>query len=56
MWPRTDRSVADAFVGEPCLAPATEETQGESIAFTADGAGYITVSEGSNPTVWRVGP
>ncbi len=56
MWARNDRSLAEAFTTDPCLAPATEETQGESIAFAADGTAYLTVSEGSNPTVWRVGP
>ena len=31
-----------------------EEAQGESIAFTADGAGVITVGELLEPPVWFV--
>ncbi len=56
MWARNERPLADTFLVPPCRAPATEEAQGESLAFTADGESYITISEGSNPTVWRVGP
>jgi hypothetical protein len=56
MWARNDRAVADAFLAEPCRAPATEEIQGEALSFSADGSAYITISEGSNPTVWRVEP
>jgi hypothetical protein len=56
MWARTDRDVAAAFNAEPCMAPSPEEVQGEAIAFTADGTAYVTVSEGSGPTLWRVGP
>jgi hypothetical protein len=31
------------------LAPSAIEPQGEAIAFDADGRGYTTVSEGTNP-------
>ena len=37
-------------------AAVTEEVQGEALAFTSDGTAYVTISEGSNPTVWRVEP
>ena len=56
MWARNDRAIAEAFVAAPCSAPTTEEIQGEALAFTADGTAYVTISEGSNPTVWRVEP
>jgi hypothetical protein len=48
-------SVADAFSSAPCSAPSLEEAQGESIAFTADGAAYLTSSEGSGPQIQRFG-
>jgi hypothetical protein len=54
MWARNDRAIAEAFLAAPCTAPATEEVQGEALAFTSDGTAYVTISEGSNPTVWRV--
>lgn len=44
-------SVADAFTGEPCDLGAPAEEQGEAIAFTPDGAGYATLSEGEAPPV-----
>ena len=56
MWARTERDIAAAFATAPCMAPSPSEVQGEAIAFTATGTSYLTVSEGSNPTVWLVGP
>jgi hypothetical protein len=54
VWPRADgQSVADALAGPPCEAPAAIEPQGESIAFTADGLGFVTISEGANPLINR---
>ncbi len=49
MWRRTPgSSIADAFAGEPCTAPAPDERQGEAIAFDRD-LSYWTVSEGLEP-------
>ncbi len=47
-------SLADAFGEVPCAVPSPSEAQGESIAFTGDGLGFHTLSEGLNQTVWRV--
>jgi hypothetical protein len=56
IWPRQDgQTVAEALAGAPCEAPSAIETQGEAIAFTPDGGGYYTVSEGANPTLYRFG-
>ncbi|MBM4372121.1 MAG: hypothetical protein FJ098_10735 [Deltaproteobacteria bacterium] len=46
--------LADAFFGVACDAPLAQETQGEAVAFTPDGAGYVTIGEGSHPSVFRV--
>jgi hypothetical protein len=54
MWARNDRPLDTVFDADPCDAPSPVETQGEAIAFTADGAAYVTVSEGSTAAVWRV--
>ena len=51
MWERTDIGFEQTFSGEPCRTPSTAEVQGEAIAFAADGFGYFTVSEGSNPDI-----
>jgi hypothetical protein len=52
LWDRgPGQSVADALAGEPCRAPSAVEGQGESIALTADGRGWLTVSEGQHPPV-----
>jgi hypothetical protein len=54
MWARAEgQSVADAFAGEPCEAPSEVQPQGEAIAFTADGRGYVTASEGANVPLHR---
>jgi hypothetical protein len=34
-----------ALAGPPCEMPVMLELQGESVAFTADGRGYVTASE-----------
>jgi hypothetical protein len=49
------QTVAEALLGEPCFGPQEEEPQGEAIAFTGDGAAYVTASEGTNVPVTRVG-
>ena len=43
-----DQTLAEALLGEPCFGPQEEEPQGEAIAFTGDGAAYVTASEGAN--------
>jgi len=42
--------VPDALAGTPCILPAPDEADGESIA-ALDG-GYATVGEGERPTLW----
>ncbi|MGQ9591147.1 MAG: PKD domain-containing protein [Planctomycetota bacterium] len=54
LWLRPlDRSVGAAFLGAPCPVPSAPESQGEAIAFSADGRAYVTVSEGSHSAVRR---
>ena len=54
LWQRPEGgTVADAFASPPCEAPSAVETQGEAIAFTADGRGYVTASEGANSPLHR---
>jgi hypothetical protein len=56
IWAREEgQSVAEALAAAPCEAPSALEAQGEAIAFTAEGDGYYTVSEGASPTLYRVG-
>jgi hypothetical protein len=50
IWDRDEEQpLWTAFADLPCLAPSAIEPQGEAIAFDADGRGYTTVSEGTNP-------
>lgn len=54
VWDRgPGQTVADALAGEPCEAPAPFEVQGEALAFTPDGLGYVTIAEGVSPRVNR---
>lgn len=54
MWQRPEGgTIADAFASPPCEAPSAVETQGEAIAFTTDGRGYVTASEGANSVLHR---
>ncbi len=47
LWRRAaGQSLASAFAGAPCPLRTVSEKQGEAIAFTADGRGYFTTSEG----------
>ena len=42
------------FAREPCDGDAPQEQQGEAVAFSADGSGYIVLSEGtSRPIQYR---
>lgn len=52
LWTRRpDQTVAEALAATPCQAAVAEEQQGEAIDFTADGRGYVTISEGLNPPI-----
>ena len=55
-FPRAaDQTLAEALQGEPCFAPQAEEQQGEAVAFTNDGSAFVTISEGANPAINRIG-
>jgi hypothetical protein len=45
--------VTDALQGEPCDGPTPFEIQGEAVALTPDGRGYLTVPEGESPRMSR---
>ena len=52
LWRRDrTRPLWEAFDKKPCDIRLPSEPQGESVAFSADGLGLWTVSEGANPTV-----
>jgi hypothetical protein len=52
-WARAPATnLRDAFAAQPCLTPLANELQGEALAFTADGNGYLTTSEGTNPPLY----
>jgi hypothetical protein len=54
LWLRSPgESVADSLKREPCPVPLANEPHGETIAFSADGKAYFTVSEGANPKLFR---
>lgn len=47
-YPMTEgQTIAAALAGPPCEVPVMLELQGESVAFTAAGTGYVTASEQS---------
>jgi sugar lactone lactonase YvrE len=43
--------LAAAFTGPACDVPTGLEIQGEAIAFTGTGDGYLTMGEGQDPTI-----
>ncbi len=43
--------IESLFANEPTLLPAGREGQGEAVAYSADGATIVTVSEGKRPMV-----
>lgn len=45
-----------AFEKAPCAGPRVSELQGESIGFAPDGGSYLTLAEGSTPTLHRTSP
>lgn len=44
--------IAEAFSRAPCALKLATEPQGEALGFSADGAGYYTVSEGSHQPLY----
>jgi hypothetical protein len=54
LWERGEgQTIAEAFASPPCEAPSAIEEQGEAIAITADGRGYVTASEGEGVELHR---
>lgn len=52
-WTRAEgQGWADALAAAPRSLPHADEPQGEAIAFTAGGDGYITISEGAHRPIW----
>jgi hypothetical protein len=51
LWQRNSEDIALAFTAPPCEGPSEVESQGEAIAFHADGRGYLTASEGQNVAI-----
>jgi hypothetical protein len=44
-------SIGDALGSTPCELPVASEGQGEAVAWTDSGDGYVTVSEGAGSAV-----
>lgn len=54
LWDRAPgQTVPEALAAQPCSAPVVAEAQGEAVAFSPDGRGYVTISEGQNPVINR---
>jgi hypothetical protein len=54
-YPKSEgQTLADALTGTACALPAADEPQGETVAWTAQGEGYLTVSEGGSAPIWSV--
>jgi hypothetical protein len=51
----TGQPVWSAFAEQPCTGPTPVELQGESVGVAADGASYLTLSEGRRPVLHRTG-
>lgn len=52
LWERAPtESIAEVFAHTACELPFAAERQGEAIAWTADGRGYYTVSEGAKEEI-----
>ncbi|WP_394842062.1 hypothetical protein LZC95_33915 [Pendulispora brunnea] len=49
-----NESFDQAFTKAPVTLTAPSEDQGEAIAYAADGSGYYTVSEGTQPALYRI--
>lgn len=53
-WRRAPgQTVGEALAGEVCELETQDERQGEAISFTADGKGYVTISEDPTPPIYR---
>jgi hypothetical protein len=53
LWQRApNETIPKALLREPCQVPLALERQGEAIAFSADGRGYFTTSEGHQPWLY----
>lgn len=50
-----DAPFSALFSAPPCDAPLASESQGEAVAFTAEGDAYLTIGEGKGATVNHVG-
>jgi hypothetical protein len=48
-------SLEAAFAATPTVVPVATETQSEGVTYRADGRGYFTTTEGSQPALNRVG-
>lgn len=56
LWRRDGiRTVGEALLGEACPIALAPEPQAEAIAFDTSGASIVTVSEGTSPTLYRIG-
>ena len=52
LYPRpAGQPLASAFTEPACKVPTGLEVQGEAIAFTGDGGGYLTIGEGQDPVI-----
>lgn len=51
--PLRDGTLGSALLGPLCSVPVATETQGETVAWTAEGDGWITMSEGVGEPVYR---
>lgn len=51
-WHIPNRDYYTGIQTTPLTVPYTPERQGEAVAFSADGSGYYTLSEGSNATLY----
>jgi hypothetical protein len=49
-----EEPIAETLAGTPCVMPSVVEPQGEAIAWTKAGDGYVTVSEGTGAPVNHV--
>ena len=54
LWERDGASIVEALTKPTCTVPLPSQPQGESIALDFDGSGYLTISEGAKPTVYRL--
>jgi hypothetical protein len=54
LFPRpTGRPLHEALAARWCTGASASEPQGEAVAITANGNGYVTISEGTQPPINR---